>query len=69
MNTPEAYTDVPAAVLWDNRTWSEAEFARRTHPSSGLPPVVTRFFPLLPTPCRPCGGDDPTLYTDGKGIR
>lgn len=69
MNTPDAYTERPVAVLYANAVWTPEAFARRVHPGSGLPPVVTRFIPLMATPCRPCGGDDPTLYTDGKGIR
>lgn len=61
MNNPAAYSHEPVAVLWADHTWTPEAFARRVHPGNGLPPVVTPFFPLLPSPYRPCGHDGCTI--------
>lgn len=59
MNTPEAYTERPVAVLWANHVWTLEAFARRVHPGNPLPipAEVSKAVPLMPTQCRPCGSD------------
>ena len=60
-NHPDAYSEHPVAVLWNDHMWTPEAFARRVHPGNNLPPVVTPFFPILPFPGRPGGHDGATI--------